>query len=77
MIFARKTSLSDPVLLGVMEAAEADAPAVGRLESHATIGSRSDVRALDREALASGHAAMVLAHPRTVSRAGSQWFSGP
>jgi len=64
-------SFPDPVLLGVMEAAQADAPAVGRFEGDAAAGPAADVRAFDRQALASWHAAMMPAHPGTVRRAGA------
>ena len=70
-------SFPDPVLLGVMEAAQADAPAVGRLERHAAIGSRTHMRAFDREPLAARHAAVVLAYPGSVARAGAGWRTCP
>lgn len=60
--------LADPVLLGVVEVAQADGPAVRRLEGLATIGAAADVGAFERMLEAAGHAAVMPAHPRTMGR---------
>jgi len=63
--------LSEPVLLGMVVSAKADAPAIGRFESDAAVGTAADMGALDRQVLAAGHAAMMFAHPGAVCRAGA------
>lgn len=62
---------AEPMLLGMVEAAQADAPAVGGLERGAAIGAGADVGALDRQAPAAGYTAMMAADPGPVSRAGA------
>jgi len=64
-------SFPDPVLLGVMEAAQADAPAIGRLERGAAVRSGADVGAFNGQALAARDRAVMPAHPGAVGRTGA------
>jgi hypothetical protein len=61
--------LADPMLFYVVIAAEADGPAIGRLEARATVGVASNVSTLDRPRQTVGHAAVMLAHPGSMSGA--------
>ena len=62
-------SFTDGVLLDMVITAEADRPVIGGLESNTSIGVAADVSTLDRAAEAARNAAVVAAHPGTVSRA--------
>ena len=66
IIFFRKPPFPKPVLLGMVVGAEADAPAVGRLQACAAIGAGPDMGAFDWQALAAGDTAVVFADPGTV-----------
>jgi hypothetical protein len=57
------------VLLDMVITAEADRPTIGRLERDAPIGVAADIRALDRTLDTAWYAAVMAAHPGTVSRA--------
>lgn len=61
--------LPDPVLLGVVERAQADAPAVGRLERRAAIGSDADMGALDRQPPTARYAAVMPTNPGAMAGA--------
>ena len=56
------------MLLDVVIAAEADNPAIGRLEPCTAVSVASNMRALNGSGETAGHAAMVLAHPGTMRR---------
>jgi hypothetical protein len=58
--------LADPVLLGMVDAAQADRVTVGRFEAHACISADANMRAFNRNVLAVGNRAMVSPHPGTV-----------
>ena len=60
---------SDPVLFNVVITTEADDPAIGRLEAHASVGVTAHMRALDRPGETARHAAVMFAHPGTVGGA--------
>jgi hypothetical protein len=62
-------SFPKAVLFGMMQTAQADAPAVRRLERSAAIGTGADMSALNRQALATGHAAVMLTNPGAMGRA--------
>lgn len=66
--------LADLMLLGVMQCAKADAPAVRRLETGPTIGAGANVSTFDRQAFAGRHGAVMTADPRAVSRAVARRF---
>ena len=61
--------LSELVLLDVMELAETDRPAIGRLECCSAVGVAPDVGALNRAPEAAFDAAMVAPDPRAMRRA--------
>ena len=58
-----------PMLLGVVEPAQADAPAVRWLETGTAIGAGPDMSTFDREPPAARHAAVMPEHPGAVGRA--------
>ena len=62
-------TFSEPMLLGVVMGAQADAPAVGGLEGGAAIGAAAHMGAFDGEPLAARDRTMMPAYPCAVSRA--------
>lgn len=54
---------ADPVLLDMVGPAQADRPAVGRLQSDSAVGLTPDMSALYRTLGAAGDRAVMLAHP--------------
>lgn len=57
-----------PVLFGVVMRAQADAPAVGRLERSAAIGAGAHMGAFDGPSPAAGNRAVMPADPGAVGR---------
>ena len=57
------------VLLDVVITAQADRPAIRRLQANAPIGIAADMSALDRTAETAWHTAVVAAYPGAVSGA--------
>ena len=76
-VFGFELCFPDPVLLGMVEAAKAEAPAVRWLECGSTIGSGSDMGALDRQPLAAGNRTVVAPDPGAMSRADARWRLRP
>ncbi len=62
-------SLTDGVLLDMVITAEADRPAIRRLEGDTPISITADVSALDRAPQTTWDTAVMAAHPGAVSRA--------
>jgi hypothetical protein len=69
VVLCLKSRLSNPMLLRVMLAAQADSPAIRWFEAHCTIAAFADMRAFDGSTLASFHDAVMSAHPSAVTRA--------
>ena len=68
-------ALPEPMLLGMVTGAQANAPAVGGLEGCTSIGAGANMGALDGQALAAGHRAVMAADPGTMGRAGTRWLA--
>ena len=70
-------ALTDPMLLGMVGAAQADGPTVGRLERATAIGAGAHMGALDGSGEADGDRATMLTHPGAVCGAGPGGRSDP
>ncbi len=68
-------SFSDPVLLGMMELAQADGVAIRWLEAGAAVGAAANMGALDRKAGTARRRAVMAPHPGAVGGAGAVVFT--
>jgi hypothetical protein len=66
---ALKFGLAKPMLLCVVPGAQADAPAIRGLETHATVRPGTHMSAFDDIMIAAGHAASMRPHPGAMTRA--------
>lgn len=72
-----KRRFADPVLLGVVGAAQADGPAVGGLERAAAVGAQANVGALDRIGKTTQDRTAMPPHPGTVRRTRARVIDAP